>query len=41
MKKQSEINPIAGDTVPIRHELKENDSNSASSLSETEVGMEL
>eukprot|EP00075_Anas_platyrhynchos_P026510 XP_027315763.1 kinesin-like protein KIF20B isoform X2 [Anas platyrhynchos] len=36
MKKQSEINPITGDTVPIRHEVKENDSNSASSLSETE-----
>uniref|UniRef100_A0A8B9U1B6 Kinesin family member 20B n=1 Tax=Anas zonorhyncha TaxID=75864 RepID=A0A8B9U1B6_9AVES len=36
MKKRSEINPITGDTVPIRHEVKENDSNSASSLSETE-----
>ncbi|XP_047925109.2 kinesin-like protein KIF20B isoform X2 [Anser cygnoides] len=35
-KKQSETNPIAGESIPIRHEVKENDSNSASSLSETE-----
>ncbi|XP_035186596.1 kinesin-like protein KIF20B isoform X3 [Oxyura jamaicensis] len=36
MKKESETNPIAGESIPIRHEVKENDSNSASSLNETE-----
>ncbi|XP_035423307.1 kinesin-like protein KIF20B [Cygnus atratus] len=36
MKKQSETNPIAGESIPIRHEVKESDSTSASSLSETE-----